>query len=156
GSWGHSPLNHVRAACAVVLALAICSTSARADDEASTNSFYLPKSPVAAAYILGRKSNRELIALPRSEFVYVALLQRKGLEKKYRPEALDGLATIRKTDRLTELLAGLTELHKKGDASEPVLRELTPVLTQSKPADLAAKRTGLEKLAAESQLPLTR
>ena len=37
---------------------------------------FLPKSPVAAAYMLARLSNKELIEAPRSEFVYVALLQR--------------------------------------------------------------------------------
>ena len=50
---------------------------------------------------------RNSIEAPRSEFVYVALLQRKGLDRKYRVEALEGLAAIRKTDSLTELLAGL-------------------------------------------------
>ena len=50
---------------------------------------------MAAAYVLGRLSDQELIAAPRSEFVYVALLQRKGLDSKYRLEALSGLAAIR-------------------------------------------------------------
>jgi putative heme-binding domain-containing protein len=148
--WEHSTVQW-----AVSLA-AVCSFCVQAADEPATNSFYLPKSPVAAAYVLSRKSNRELIAAPRSEFVYVALLQRKGLEKKYRLEALDGLATIHKTDRLTELLVGLVELDKKGEASEPILRELIPILVQSKSAELAAKRDALEKLAGESQLALTR
>src|SRR6058998_3582207 len=72
--------------------------------------FFLPQNPVAAAYVLGRLSNPELIAAPRSEFVYVALLQRAGLDRKYRLEALDGLATLRHSDRLAELLAALRNL----------------------------------------------
>lgn len=138
----------------------------RAADEPPKRTFFLPKSPTAAAYVLGRLSNKELVEAPRSEFVFVALLQRKGLERKYRVEALEGLAKLRSTDSLTELLAGLTELDKKGEASEPVLRDLLPVLLQlvapersgggSTPEALTAKRPTLEKLAVESQLALTR
>ena len=76
----------------------------RADEEPVRKTFFLPKSPAAAAYVLGRLSNKELIEAPRSEFVFVALLQRKGLERKYRVEALEGLTKIRNTDLLTELL----------------------------------------------------
>src|SRR6266404_4867946 len=89
-------------------------------EEAPAKTFFLPKNPTAAAYVLNRLSNKELIAAPRSEFVYVALLQRKGLEKKYRLEALDGLAKVHKTDVLTELIGGIGELDKKGTEWEPV------------------------------------
>src|SRR2546430_17123445 len=85
---------------------------ALAQEEAPAKTFFLPKNPTAAAYVLNRLSNQELIAAPRSEFVYVALLQRKGLERKYRLEALDGLAKIRSTDSLTELIAAITEIDR--------------------------------------------
>ncbi len=125
--------------------------------QAVTNkTFSLPKSAAQAAYFLGRLSNKELSQAPRGEFVYVALLQRKGLERKFRVEALEGLAKLRNTDPLAELLRGLGELDRKGEASEAVLRELLPILLQSKPESLAAKREQLEKLATESQLPVTR
>ncbi|MFO1512012.1 MAG: plastocyanin/azurin family copper-binding protein [Verrucomicrobiota bacterium] len=124
--------------------------------EATNKTFFLPKSPVAAAYVLGRLSNRELIQAPRGEYVYVALLQRNGLERKYRIEAVEGLAKLRNTDSLTELLGGLAELDKKGEASEATLRDLLSVLLLSKSEDLTAKRGRLEKLATESQLPITR
>src|SRR6266581_8625162 len=69
--------------------------------------FFLPQNPVAAAYVLGRLSNQELIAAPRSEFVYVALVQRPGLDRNYRLEAMAGLAALHHTDSLTELLAAM-------------------------------------------------
>ena len=128
----------------------------RAAEEPAQKAFFLPKSPVAAAYVLGRLSNKELIDAPRSEFVYVALLQRRGLERKYRVEGLAGLAKLRNTDLLTELLAGLADLDKKGEASEAVLRDLSAVLLQAKPEELTARHAELEKLATESQLALTR
>jgi hypothetical protein len=125
-------------------------------EEPVKKEFFLPKSPTAAAYVLGRLSNKELIEAPRSEFVYVALLQRKGLERKYRLEALEGLAKVRSTDPLTELLGGLADLDKRGEGVETVLHDLSAVLLQFKPNELAAKRSALEKLATESQLGLTR
>ena len=142
---------------ALVAAVALRPSPARAaEDEPPKKTLFLPKSPVAAAYVLSRLSNKELIEAPRSEFVYVALLQRKGLERKYRVEALDGLAKIRNTDTLTELVKGIRELDGKGEESEQVLRDLAAILLQNKPTDLVAKRADLEKLAGESQLPLTR
>src|SRR5438046_3027672 len=125
-------------------------------DEPAKKTLLLPKSPRAAAYLLGRLSNKELTEAPRSEFVYVALLERKGLERKYRVEAIEGLARIRDSDTLTELIGGINGLDQKGEESEPVLRDLAALLLQSRPADLAAGRTGLEKLAIEAQLPLSR
>ncbi|MCW5555046.1 MAG: c-type cytochrome [Verrucomicrobiae bacterium] len=141
---------------ALTLLMIVVLTPVRAKEEPTGKTFFLPKSPTAAAYVLGRLSNQELLAAPRGEFVYVALLQRQGLERKHRLEALDGLAKLRNTDRLTELLAGLAELDRKGETSEPVLQDLSPILLQSKPEVLTAKRTTLETLATESQLAFTR
>ena len=126
----------------------------RAQD-AKTN-FFLPQNPVAAAYVLGRLSNQELIAAPRSEFVYVALAQRPGLERKYRSEALQGLARLRHTDPFSELLRSLSELDKKGETTQEALRDLLPILLEFKPGELASKREALVNLAAQSQLALTR
>src|SRR5438552_16367530 len=103
----------------VVLPLVWSPAIISAQEEPAKKTFFLPKNPTAAAYVLNRLSNKELIAAPRSEFVYVALLQRKGLEKKYRLEALDGLAKVHKTDVLTELIGGIGELDKKGVEWEP-------------------------------------
>jgi len=142
----------------LVLALLISAAVAplRAAEEQPKKTFFLPKSPRAAAYVLGRLSKKELIEAPRGEFVYVALLQRKGLERKYRIEALEGLAKLRNSDPLTELIRGIQELDRKGEDAEPVLRDLAALLLQHKPADLTTKRADLEKLANEAQRPLAR
>jgi len=143
-------------ACCFALILTALLLRPMAQVEEGKKAFFLPKNPVAAAYVLNRLSNQELIEAPRSEFVYVALLQRKGLEKKFRFEALEGLAKLRQTDILTELLTGLNELDKKGEESSPVIRELAAVLLQFKSDELTAKRTGLENLATSSHWPLSR
>lgn len=97
-----------------------------------------------------------MIAAPRGEFVYVALLERAGLERKYRVEALAGLAKLRQTDQLTELLGALGELDKKGAAAEPVLRDLAPLLLAATAGALTAQQTALTRLATDSQLAVTR
>jgi len=119
-------------------------------------SFFLPKSPVAAAYVLARLSNQELVQAPRGEFVYVALLQRAGLERKYRVEALEGLAQVRRTSALAELIRGITELERKGEAAEPVLRDLSGLLLQTSATELTAQRGALQQLVAEAQTSLGR
>src|SRR5260221_11917610 len=110
-------------------------------EETPKKTLFLPKNPIAAAYLLNRLSNQELIEAPRSEFVYVALLQRQGLDRKFRREALEGLAKARKTEPLAELTGGVTTLATKGAEGEPVLRDLCSVLLPHKTAQLAAKRT---------------
>ncbi|MBI4663376.1 MAG: c-type cytochrome [Verrucomicrobia bacterium] len=154
-------VNHWVSIPTAVIALAWMSFVGPVAQDAVTNApakrpFYLPKSPVAAAYVLGRLSNQELIEAPRGEFVYVALLQRQGLDRKYRMEALEGLAKLRQSDQLTESIGTLVELDKKGEQSEAVLRELAAILLQHKSEDLAAKAEILAKISADSQLPLTR
>ena len=54
------------------------------------------------------------------------------------------------------MIGGITELDKKGDEAQPVLRDLGSLLLQNKTPDLAAKRDSLERLANEAQLPLSR
>src|SRR5437016_12431201 len=117
------------AALVLFVSAAFCCGRSFAQD-AAKKPFFLPRSPAAAAYVLGRLSNQELIAAPRSEFVYVALLQRSGLERKYRIEALQGLATIRHTDALSELLGAVSELDKKGETTQDTLRDLLPILLE--------------------------
>ena len=140
----------------LLASLVLVWASVRAADEPPKKAFFLPKSATAAAYVLGRLSNQELIEAPRSEFVYVALLARNGLERKYRLEALDGLAQARHTDLLTELIGGIVRLDQKGESVVPALRDLAALLLQTSSAALAEKRASLEKLANEAPSPLGR
>ena len=140
----------------LVLVLVLACFSSPAEEGTKETKFFLPQNPVAAAYVLGRLSNQELIRAPRGEFVYTALLQRSGLEQKYRLEALEGLAQIRHTDQPTELLRGVTELDKKGEASTNVLQDLATILLKKSSVELAGKRSELEELSVKAQLPLTR
>src|ERR1041385_252502 len=140
----------------VLFICSLCFAIAQSIAQDSKTNFFLPQNPVAAAYVLGRLSNQELIAAPRSEFVYVALLQRAGLERKYRIEAVQGLTIIRHTDQPGELLRALSELDKKGESNQDSLRDLGQILLESKSAELSAKRELLINLATQSKLAVTR
>ena len=123
---------------------------------ADETNFFLPKNPVAAAYVLGRLSNKELIEAPRSEFVYVALLQRKGLDRKYRVEALNGLAEVRHTDRSTQVLGAIKELDNKGADSKETLLELAPLLLEAPRGEILSHRAELDQLKVQAKLDTTR
>ena len=145
-----------RAVVLTVLASQLAAALPARAQEGEKKTLFLPKSPVAAAYVLARLSNKELAEAPRSEFVYVALLQRAGLDRKYRLEALDGLAKARGTDSLVELIRGISELEKKGEEVLPVLRELSALLLQRNAAELGGKRADLTTLTTEAQQPFAR
>ena len=141
---------------AITLCLALFSGKAAQAQETTNSTLVLPKSPAAAAYVLGRLSNQELISAPRGEFVYAALLQRRGLERKYRVEAIEGLAKIHNSDSLTELLKNLALLDKKGTNYESVIRDISPILFQTKTESLTAQREALLNLAQSAQLSISR
>ena len=68
---------------ALVIAATLPAAPTCAADEPPKKTLFLPKSATAAAYVLGRLSNKELIEAPRSELVFVGLPHRNGLDKKF-------------------------------------------------------------------------
>ncbi|HEY7115387.1 MAG TPA: plastocyanin/azurin family copper-binding protein [Tepidisphaeraceae bacterium] len=146
---------------AAIAALSLSSLSLRADDDnASTDSgppkILLDKSPAIIAYQLKRLSNAQLAAIDRKpeeakyKPIYQALLTRKGLEKKYREEAVDALAKIEKSDPASVLLEGIGKVNAE-DKTTP--RELASLLMAQKPEALAAQKEKLESLAKDSDSP---
>jgi putative heme-binding domain-containing protein len=132
-------------------------------DEGAESTPFIPDNPIFAAYILKRFTNEELIKAPRKESVYLALLGRSGLPIKYRQEALDGLAKLRETDALTELVAGIAYLDAQQTENEQEAADLATVQTEllgllaAQPvADLTKRRGDLEKLAREAKRPISR
>jgi azurin len=143
---------------ALAIAGALClplAHSTRADDaDTSAPTLSLDKNPRIIAYQLKRHSNKQLTAIERSaddpKFrpVFEALLTRKGLEKKYREEAVAALAKIDKSDAVTVLLDSIAKI----DAEDKITpRELASLLMAQKPAMFAAHKEKLESLAKESE-----
>jgi azurin/nucleoside 2-deoxyribosyltransferase len=142
-------------AIAATLSLAPLTASRAADDApAAAPTLTLDKNPKIIAYQLKRHTNPQLIAIdrtaddPKFRPVYEALLTRKGLEKKYREEAVTALATIDKSDAVVVLLDGIAKVDAE-DKNTP--RELAALLMAQKPATLAAQKDKLTALAKESE-----
>ncbi len=120
----------------------------------SPTDIYLPTDPKALARVLNDLSDKELMEVPESEPVLIELLVRKGLEVNTRNTVLDTLASLRKTDRVTEAIAALRRLDARG-GSETVVRDLVVLLTVN-PSDLAKLRGTLANLAETAKQPSVR
>src|SRR4051812_12544682 len=147
--------------CAVAAAVTFSTLATRAQDadapaDAGPPKIALDKSPAIVAFQLKRLTTKQLIDVerkpedPKYKPIYMALLTRKGLEKKYREEAVDALARSGKTDQASVLLEGIGKVDAEDKAT---LRELVSLLMAQKPAALGAKREKLESLAKESESP---
>lgn len=140
---------------AVALALGACGSFCLADDQPGKPEaphVLWEKSPRIVAYQLHRLSNAELQQVelkPEAKYKpgYEALLTRKGLDKKYREQAVAGLAEIDKSSPALEILDGIGKV-EKDDKATP--RELISMLMAQKPADLAAQREKIQSLATDS------
>src|SRR5258706_93650 len=146
-------------ACAIAAALTISNVSpVRAADDAAdatgTPQVFLDKNPRIVAYQLKRLSNAQLIAFerktddPKYKPVYEALLARKGIEKKYREEAVEALAKLGSSDPVSVLLEAIGKTEAE-DKTTP--RELASLLMAQKPATLAAQKENRASLGKESE-----
>jgi putative heme-binding domain-containing protein len=113
--------------------------------------------PAGVDYLLQSVSTAELVKLPRTQMVYLALLARDQIVHDYRHEALLGLAKLNRTDELTELMAAIERGDRnQGAGGDAVLSDLAHMLTGRPRAELQTVRERLAKLAAESRRPFTR
>src|SRR5882757_7539532 len=146
-------------ALAVAAALSVSTFhSVRAADDAAdatgTPQVFLDKNPRIVAYQLKRLSNAQLAAFerktdhPKYKPVYEALLTRKGIEKKYREEAVEALAKLGGSDAVVVLLAAIGKV-EADDKSTP--RELASLLMAQKPALLGAQKEKVQSLVKESE-----
>jgi azurin len=142
---------------AVALALSACGTVCHADDQPAPVEkphVLLDKSPRVVAYQLKRLSNAQLLLVDRNtsdakyKAVYEAILTRKGMESKYRDEAVKALAELDKSSPVVVLLDAIGNADPE-DKSTP--RELIGVLMAQKPADLAAQKDKIQSLATDAQ-----
>ena len=145
------------AVCAFALAAPLFAQeeSAEAADTGPKN-IRIPASRIAARYVIGRLSNKELLDAPRVEFVFEAILARKGMNEKDRGAALDEIAALHKTDRMAELLAALERNDANAADAGGGNADLGKILSKSKPDEIAAKKTGFDALIEKAKQPETR
>ena len=127
------------------------STAAIAQDAPQ---IFLDKPPQVVAYQLKRLTNPQLIALERKPDdakyrpIYEAILERKGVDRKARDEAVGVLAKFDKSDAVVELLDAIGKIDPEDKATP---RELIAMLMAQKPAAIAAQREKIQSLASDSQ-----
>jgi glucose/arabinose dehydrogenase/azurin len=70
--------------------------------------------PRGLQFILGRLSNAELAAAPGIESVWIAQVERPGMDAATRDTALDALARLRQSSREAEIAAALVRMDERG------------------------------------------
>ena len=104
--------------------------------------------PAGARYLLLRVGDHELVRMARTEAVYRALLERASVAANHRREALDGLAKVRGTQPLEELLDAIG---RQDTAAVGSLNDLQRLLVGWPRPDLAAARDRLLALATGAE-----
>ncbi|MFO1448935.1 MAG: PVC-type heme-binding CxxCH protein [Opitutaceae bacterium] len=130
------------------------------------------KDPRALSFVLGRMTNAELTAAPASAPVFMAQIERAGLDAVTRENALVGLAKLRGTTREAELAAALNRMDERfqdpGTAAElgrllaasprPDLQKIAPAIQRMASKDHAlpaVRRAGLAARVAMDGGPAT-
>jgi putative heme-binding domain-containing protein len=120
------------------------------------NDIYVPDERTQALFVLDLEANEDLIRVPRSEFVYVALLTRPGLPERFRSEALAGLAKIRAASPLAVYLAELALIDGHDKRKGAVLDELASMIRLFSAKELMLQREALTALATGGEHPIKR
>ena len=125
-------------------------------DEPKRENIRLPSFEQGALFVLRRQPNEKLVRLERSEWVYVAILIRDGLDISYRKEAIAGLAKLRKSDEVTQILDGITRTAMNADQETATLDDLIGLLMEAPPAELRKNRKALFQFATAGDHPRAR
>jgi azurin len=120
---------------------------------------FLDRSAKVVAYQLHRLNNAQLVSLerkadaPRYRPIYDAILTRRGLDKKYRDEAIAALAAMDHLSPVVEILTAIGQIDPE-DKSTP--RELIAILMAQKPEELKAQTEKIKVMATGAGNDLVR
>lgn len=116
----------------------------------------LPGFEAGDLFLLDMQPNERLVNLERSEWVYVAILIREGLDVSVRKEALADLAKLRKTDELTQILDAINRAAQNEDKQTGALDDLIGFLMATPAAELKTRQDALLQLSASGDHSLLR
>ncbi|MDB6171033.1 MAG: hypothetical protein JWL59_344 [Chthoniobacteraceae bacterium] len=106
------------------------------------------KDPRALGFVLGRMTNAELAQAPKAEAVFIAQVERKGMDPLIRESALADLAKLHKGTREAEIVAALgrmDERFKDTGAAE----ELGRLLGSAPSSELIKSRDAIRRMASK-------
>lgn len=114
------------------------------------------KDPRALQFVLGRLNNSELAAAPASEAVYIAQIERKGMDSTVRESALAGLAKLHQTSRLAEIAAALNRMDERFQDTGAAA-DLGRLLAGASAQDLKTITPAIRRMASKDHaLPIVR
>lgn len=117
----------------------------------------LPRDPVAAAGVLGRRTNAELVEwmlsprIEQKEPVYEAISRRRGIDVDLRRKALEALGEVHGRDLAQETFRVMYTTDRGANPDEVLLGELGPVLLSCKREMLEKQYRSLRTLARYSR-----
>jgi putative membrane-bound dehydrogenase-like protein len=118
---------------------------------------FAASNPAGVEYILGSIPTADLEKLPRSAPVLLAMLTRPAVNEHARLEALTGLASLKKTEELTELTAAINYVDRTDAAgAAQVIYDLVLMLTKRDPAELVSSRDQFETWTRSAKRAITR
>ena len=114
--------------------------------------------PRGQSYLLNKFATHELLTLPKSSAVHMAILLRPGIDHKRKIASLNSLTqpyNINPTHVLLKLISGYKAagLHPRGQAT---ITDLAHLLTMQPAADLKKHRDRIVKLATSGPRPIAR
>ena len=114
------------------------------------------KDPRALQFVLNRLTNAELAAAPALEPVYVAQVERKGMDVATREKALTELARIRGSSREAEIAAALVRMDER-NKDTGAAEELGRLLAAAPRAELVKIGDTIRRMASKDHsLPAVR
>jgi len=118
---------------------------------------FAENNPAAMQYLLAKIPTPDLVKAHRNKAIFTALLNRHQIAKKYRQEALAGLANLNGTSEMQELLQAIKRMdaNQMGHANH-VLYDLALLLTEKSQKELGEVRNELDRMADSSKKPLTK
>ena len=111
-------------------------------------------SPAAMKFALANADVSDLLKMEKSEAVYEAILNRQNVPTEPLRVALEGLSTLRKSNKL-ELLVDLIK-SRDDNGQTNSLASLQQLLSEQSASDLSSVKNQIEKLAAKGKDSQTR
>ena len=118
---------------------------------------FAANNPAGIDYILGSIPTADLVKLPKSAPVFLAMLTRPGVREQQRTEALEGLAKTKSSNELAELTGAIEYVDRTDIAgATQVIYDLVLLLSRRDPSELVSARSQFEQWSAAAKRSITR
>jgi putative heme-binding domain-containing protein len=118
---------------------------------------FAANNPAGIDYILGSIPTADLVKLPKSAPVYLAMLTRPAVREQQRLEALGGLAKAKDSNELAELTGAIEYVDRNDIAgANQTIYDLVLMLSRREPTELVKARLTFENWTKSAKRAITR